>query len=86
MTEYHSVLPYSIPVKCISDFKTFIQYLVIPFVGIVSSEGQPKIHFWERAAGLLNETMAFTFLGRQTPVNLYHLQGNNFRLIIIRNK
>ncbi|CAK75172.1 unnamed protein product (macronuclear) [Paramecium tetraurelia] len=52
-TQYIHTLPY--PIKYLNNFKTFIQYLIVPFVQIVSEQNETKIAIWPQPQGLLLE-------------------------------
>ncbi|CAD8053285.1 unnamed protein product [Paramecium sonneborni] len=52
-TQYIHTLPY--PIKYLNNFKTFIQYLIVPFVQIVTEQNETKIAIWPQPQGLLQE-------------------------------
>lgn len=61
--DYESVLPYTLPIKLIQDHKTFIQYLVFPFITVKNNQ----IEIWPQSPGLLSSNE------EQQLIWLYHI-------------
>ncbi|CAD8061236.1 unnamed protein product [Paramecium sonneborni] len=78
-TQYIHTLPY--PIKYLNNFKTFIQYLIVPFVQIVTEQNETKIAIWPQPQGLLQEQQII-FLNENCQWWFHNIGLKWFRVII----
>ncbi|CAD8047199.1 unnamed protein product [Paramecium sonneborni] len=80
--DYKNVLPYTQQLKCITTFKQFIQYLIIPFISIKEDEGEQKISIYAQPQSLLNDGDKIQLCDEYCIPLLYPLEDGVFRMIL----
>ncbi|CAD8044382.1 unnamed protein product [Paramecium primaurelia] len=77
-------IPY--PLKYITSYKLFIQYLLIPFIQVQMENNQYKIALYSIPSGLFSNYQQINLYGDQCEWSMFFIENYKFKLVIFQNK